>query len=1253
MKKNNKGFTLVELLAAVVILGILLILGLPNLLNMLQNNKNKLYVTDAQKLISQAELKMRSNSSSIEKPAEGDCLVFTLLYLDDSVFNTPPNEGKYLKDASFVVVKNNGNDLEYSVTLIEEMKKGGYRGVELTRNTNLEKRSSLSYVKSFSKNDIVYVNGSGFTVDYLNGKLGTDYIGEIENVYDKADYSDNTITVESHAPVIKSATLTSTSNKNYNSLDATLNIKVEDEDTSTSEILLYISRISFDEALKSTAVEYGNQDSYSQQMVFNKSDEGTTINLYIVAKDTDNNTAKKVISYTIHNNEGPEILVDSSGLTKSDSDNVNLVTAKLKLQAKDDVDNISDLNVCFAEGSNVTSCSNYRKYRDVFGSSDTILYTFNREACSLDGSTVYLTVFVKDNSDIETSHVFSYTLYRNNAPTINNVIINSNGESFTSTQSLNVQVQVDANDDLTAKTDLDVILSDGVNSKTVKYNPYGLIDFTFGGSYDGLTRNLNVTVRDSCGLTTTSNYDYSVYKNKIPTISNLQVVSDGVACPNEDLCPLSDGGTFATNISFNAYDDIDSDVEICISESSTGCNNYFEFDSYNSKYKNKSVRYTFTSTGCDSNYNCTNQMRKLYVVALDSNGERRKVEYEYKLYKNKGPIIDNVIVESKIEPFTADASKNVVVKFDVKDDFSPTSSISYSLNDGESSLSGVLDNENFQSDYTFSGAYDGGERTLAIALQDGDGLTTTSDYKYLVYADSAPSIEDVYIESDNSDCGETDYCPFSSGNYKTKVYLSALDDIDVENNYSNLKVCLSDSSTGCNNMSLYTTYDNYYNKGVNFTFNVGNKPFDGSTKKLYVSVVDSSNLKITKSYDYTLYKNVAPTVVEDSLRVESKHNDNDLILKEGTLSVTIADDLDGVTDLTQKICYKLNNSNTETCLSDYVPYEYNTDFLLNVSKYSGQTFHLYSYIKDTYGAVTKTDTVDYKIYKDVAPVLESAVAVLKSPIDEEKVLLSLNVTDYLDTYSVCIRESYDEEDESNNTPCTYSGTYSGDSTTATIIQYTPTWDVEEKIQELEEESGIAYLLYVSVKDSNNNETDVTSAVVTLYEECGSIDLGSTYYEYTPKTTDKISASRCGGKCYYGLVGDEANNSIEITYTRKITYRDSFASTTKFCDFNGSGTGEDYTAYCDFKDCFYNSTNNNYQSKVIGTTVYDNVPWTLSIGGKTYICYSYYNQYLSSYNDGDELITLTRVADKICKEAVDDGQYAYDENSSDPYLRAMD
>ena len=60
MKKSNKGFTLIELLASVVILGILLVFAGPRIFGMISLNRDKMYVTDAKKLMAQAEYKINT-----------------------------------------------------------------------------------------------------------------------------------------------------------------------------------------------------------------------------------------------------------------------------------------------------------------------------------------------------------------------------------------------------------------------------------------------------------------------------------------------------------------------------------------------------------------------------------------------------------------------------------------------------------------------------------------------------------------------------------------------------------------------------------------------------------------------------------------------------------------------------------------------------------------------------------------------------------------------------------------------------------------------------------------------------------------------------------------------------------------------------------------------------------------------------------------------------------------------------------------
>ena len=60
MKGNTKGFTLVELLAAIIIFGVISIYAIPHIVGLLDGSRKKMYVSDAQRMITQVEYKMKA-----------------------------------------------------------------------------------------------------------------------------------------------------------------------------------------------------------------------------------------------------------------------------------------------------------------------------------------------------------------------------------------------------------------------------------------------------------------------------------------------------------------------------------------------------------------------------------------------------------------------------------------------------------------------------------------------------------------------------------------------------------------------------------------------------------------------------------------------------------------------------------------------------------------------------------------------------------------------------------------------------------------------------------------------------------------------------------------------------------------------------------------------------------------------------------------------------------------------------------------
>lgn len=135
---NSKGFTLVELLAMLVVLGILMAVTVPNISGILGQSKSNVLKEDVTKMVNTAKVKISSNKS-ISKPLDGKCLIFTLEYLNDSDdYRQGPNGGKYDFYDSFVIVKRVGSQYKYYVRLVE-YSDGSKYGIKIAEFDSFEK----------------------------------------------------------------------------------------------------------------------------------------------------------------------------------------------------------------------------------------------------------------------------------------------------------------------------------------------------------------------------------------------------------------------------------------------------------------------------------------------------------------------------------------------------------------------------------------------------------------------------------------------------------------------------------------------------------------------------------------------------------------------------------------------------------------------------------------------------------------------------------------------------------------------------------------------------------------------------------------------------------------------------------------------------------------------------------------------------------------------------------------------------------
>ena len=141
---NKNGFTLVELLAVVVILSILMVIAVPNIISTLDRNKKETYIGDAKKLIALARNQV---GNRINKPGNGEIVRVNLSCLDFEDINSDPEGNTYDEKDSFVIVVRKEEQLVYYVNLIGRSSKGATRGIFLTDRANLDTDDRMKLVK--------------------------------------------------------------------------------------------------------------------------------------------------------------------------------------------------------------------------------------------------------------------------------------------------------------------------------------------------------------------------------------------------------------------------------------------------------------------------------------------------------------------------------------------------------------------------------------------------------------------------------------------------------------------------------------------------------------------------------------------------------------------------------------------------------------------------------------------------------------------------------------------------------------------------------------------------------------------------------------------------------------------------------------------------------------------------------------------------------------------------------------------------
>ena len=167
---NKKGFTLTELIAIIVILGVLMTVAIPNVLSILERNKALSMIEDAKKFIAEVEYKIRSDTS-IELPTENaKATIIKLSYLDTTDLDTSSYGISYDKNTSFIMIgRNDGNNTYYAnlnaiMTDTHGKVTSNSRAIPYATYTELNGDNTISLIKKNAEDFIVSVPSKDSTV---------------------------------------------------------------------------------------------------------------------------------------------------------------------------------------------------------------------------------------------------------------------------------------------------------------------------------------------------------------------------------------------------------------------------------------------------------------------------------------------------------------------------------------------------------------------------------------------------------------------------------------------------------------------------------------------------------------------------------------------------------------------------------------------------------------------------------------------------------------------------------------------------------------------------------------------------------------------------------------------------------------------------------------------------------------------------------------------------------------------------------
>lgn len=128
---NNKGFTLIEVLATITVIALFSLIVTPNIYNSVTNAKKDRYIEDAKELVSKAKYRKSMKKYRDLFVEEDSCSIITLKNLGVFKMKNPDN-GYYDSNNSKVKICLENSEYEYYIKLISN------KGKSISDYTNID-----------------------------------------------------------------------------------------------------------------------------------------------------------------------------------------------------------------------------------------------------------------------------------------------------------------------------------------------------------------------------------------------------------------------------------------------------------------------------------------------------------------------------------------------------------------------------------------------------------------------------------------------------------------------------------------------------------------------------------------------------------------------------------------------------------------------------------------------------------------------------------------------------------------------------------------------------------------------------------------------------------------------------------------------------------------------------------------------------------------------------------------------------------